>query len=101
MFRSVGSAIFGLFSDRFGRKWPFIVNNLLFIILELVSVSTYDFMTFLERRLACFDYLLTTYALVEFSRQPASVKRIISFLHAALSSDSPWVACTATPPPQP
>jgi MFS transporter, SHS family, lactate transporter len=37
MLRSVGSIIFGLASDRYGRKWPFIINNLLFIVLELVS----------------------------------------------------------------
>ncbi|KAK0112816.1 hypothetical protein ONS95_014545 [Cadophora gregata] len=35
MFRSVGSIIFGLAADRYGRKWPFVVNNILFIILEL------------------------------------------------------------------
>ncbi|KAK2051315.1 H+ symporter family protein [Colletotrichum caudatum] len=35
MFRSVGSIIFGIAADRYGRKWPFVVNNLLFIILEL------------------------------------------------------------------
>ncbi|KAH8725607.1 carboxylic acid transporter protein-like protein [Phaeosphaeriaceae sp. PMI808] len=43
MLRSVGSIIFGLAADRYGRKWPFIVNNLLFIILELATgfCSTY------------------------------------------------------------
>ncbi|OAQ98182.1 hypothetical protein LLEC1_07320 [Akanthomyces lecanii] len=35
MFRSVGSIVFGIASDRYGRKWPFVVNNLLFIVLEL------------------------------------------------------------------
>lgn len=35
MLRSVGSIIFGLAADRYGRKWPFIVNNILFIVLEL------------------------------------------------------------------
>jgi SHS family lactate transporter-like MFS transporter len=35
MFRSVGSIIFGLAADRYGRKWPFVINNLLFIVLEL------------------------------------------------------------------
>ncbi|GAO17349.1 uncharacterized protein UV8b_00221 [Ustilaginoidea virens] len=35
MFRSVGSILFGIASDRYGRRWPFIVNNLLFIVLEL------------------------------------------------------------------
>lgn len=36
MFRSVGAILFGVAADRYGRKWPFIVNNLLFIALELV-----------------------------------------------------------------
>ncbi|KAG7142198.1 Carboxylic acid transporter protein like [Verticillium longisporum] len=35
MFRSVGSVIFGIAADRYGRKWPFVVNNLLFVVLEL------------------------------------------------------------------
>ncbi|KAL9003714.1 MAG: hypothetical protein Q9188_003437 [Gyalolechia gomerana] len=35
MFRSVGAIIFGIASDRYGRKWPFVVNNILFIVLEL------------------------------------------------------------------
>ncbi|KAI1499249.1 H+ symporter family protein [Biscogniauxia marginata] len=35
MLRSVGSIVFGIAADRYGRKWPFIVNNLLFIVLEL------------------------------------------------------------------
>lgn len=43
MLRSVGAVIFGLLSDRFGRKWPFIVNCVLFIALELGTgfVQTY------------------------------------------------------------
>jgi SHS family lactate transporter-like MFS transporter len=35
MFRSVGSVLFGIAADRYGRKWPFVVNNILFIVLEL------------------------------------------------------------------
>jgi MFS transporter, SHS family, lactate transporter len=35
MFRSVGSILFGIAADRYGRKWPFVFNNVLFIILEL------------------------------------------------------------------
>lgn len=35
MFRSVGSTIFGIAADRYGRKWPFVINNILFIVLEL------------------------------------------------------------------
>lgn len=39
MLRSVGAIAFGIASDRYGRKWPFVVNNILFIVLELVSRS--------------------------------------------------------------
>ena len=35
MLRSVGAIIFGLFGDRYGRKWPFVINNIFFIIIEL------------------------------------------------------------------
>jgi SHS family lactate transporter-like MFS transporter len=44
MLRSVGSIIFGLAADRYGRKWPFVINNVLFIILELGTgfCSTYN-----------------------------------------------------------
>lgn len=44
MLRSVGAIIFGLASDRFGRKWPFIVNIGIFSVLELGTgfVQTYD-----------------------------------------------------------
>ncbi|KAK8081114.1 H+ symporter family protein [Apiospora hydei] len=44
MFRSIGSILFGIAADRYGRKWPFIVNNLLFIALELGTgfCQTYD-----------------------------------------------------------
>ncbi|POR33857.1 Carboxylic acid transporter protein [Tolypocladium paradoxum] len=44
MFRSVGSILFGIAADRYGRKWPFVVNNLLFVVLELGTgfCSTYS-----------------------------------------------------------
>jgi SHS family lactate transporter-like MFS transporter len=37
MLRSIGAIIFGILSDRYGRKWPMIINLGLFIILELGS----------------------------------------------------------------
>jgi len=44
MLRSVGSILFGLAADRYGRKWPFVINNVLFIVLELGTgfCSTYN-----------------------------------------------------------
>jgi SHS family lactate transporter-like MFS transporter len=35
LFRSVGAVLFGVFSDRFGRKWPLVFNLILVAILEL------------------------------------------------------------------
>ncbi|KAJ5094899.1 MFS general substrate transporter [Penicillium argentinense] len=50
MFRSVGSIIFGILSDRYGRKWPFIANNMLFIVFELATGFCQTFTQFLVTR---------------------------------------------------
>lgn len=50
MFRSVGSTIFGIAADRYGRKWPFVINNLLFIALELGTGFTQTYGQFLAVR---------------------------------------------------
>ncbi|PKS09877.1 hypothetical protein jhhlp_004500 [Lomentospora prolificans] len=50
MFRSVGAVIFGVLSDRYGRKWPFIVNNLLFVGIELGTGFCNTFPQFLACR---------------------------------------------------
>jgi SHS family lactate transporter-like MFS transporter len=50
MFRFVGAAIFGIAGDRYGRKWPFIVNNVLLIVLEMATGFTNTFKQFLAVR---------------------------------------------------
>src|SRR5215469_10972391 len=50
MFRSVGAIIFGIASDRYGRKWPFVVNNILFIVLELATGFCNTYRQFLAVR---------------------------------------------------
>ncbi|KAI0127185.1 carboxylic acid transporter protein-like protein [Xylariales sp. AK1849] len=50
MFRSVGSILFGIAADRYGRKWPFIVNNVLFIVLELGTGFCQTYQQFLACR---------------------------------------------------
>lgn len=37
MLRSVGALIFGAFADRYGRKWPMVINLALISVLELGS----------------------------------------------------------------
>lgn len=50
MFRPLGAAIFGLASDRFGRKWPFVINNVLLIIFELATGFCQTYKQFLAVR---------------------------------------------------
>ncbi|KAG1882779.1 carboxylic acid transporter protein [Suillus subluteus] len=44
LFRAVGAVIFGMISDRYGRKWPLVVNLLICCVLELGTgfVDTYS-----------------------------------------------------------
>jgi MFS transporter, SHS family, lactate transporter len=53
MLRSVGALIFGALSDRYGRKWPIIVNLVLFIMLELASGFAMNLSQFLAIRSLC------------------------------------------------
>ncbi|KAJ5833337.1 hypothetical protein N7474_001648 [Penicillium riverlandense] len=50
MLRSVGAIIFGIASDRYGRKWPFVVNLVLFIVLELGAGFAQTYRQFLACR---------------------------------------------------
>ena len=50
MLRSVGAIVFGIAGDRWGRKWPFIVNNMLFIVLELGTGFCQTYKQFLAVR---------------------------------------------------
>ena len=84
MLRSVGAISFGLAADKWGRKWPFIVNNVLFIILEMGTgfCKTLAFPTPLG---FCVDGL------------PAHVLADINnSWQSALSSVSPWARSTGT-----
>ena len=50
MLRSVGALIFGSLSDRYGRKWPFVINLSALIILELGTGFTHNLSEFLAVR---------------------------------------------------
>ncbi|KAI5953069.1 hypothetical protein KGF57_004061 [Candida theae] len=44
MFRTVGAVIFGSIGDTFGRKWPYIVNMILLMVIQIGTgfVTTYQ-----------------------------------------------------------
>ncbi|ANB12045.1 Jen1p [Sugiyamaella lignohabitans] len=50
MLRSVGALIFGLAGDKWGRKWPFIANLFLFIVLEIGTGFAQTYSGFLACR---------------------------------------------------
>jgi SHS family lactate transporter-like MFS transporter len=50
MSRPLGAAIFGIAADWFGRKWPFVINNLLLIIFELATGFCQTYQQFLAVR---------------------------------------------------
>lgn len=50
LFRPLGAAIFGLISDRYGRKWPLVVNLIIIAVLSLGSGFVNTFGEFLAVR---------------------------------------------------
>jgi SHS family lactate transporter-like MFS transporter len=50
LFRPLGAILFGILSDRLGRKWPLIANLLACAVLELGSGFVKNFHTFLAVR---------------------------------------------------
>ncbi|PFH49486.1 hypothetical protein AMATHDRAFT_63047 [Amanita thiersii Skay4041] len=50
LLRSVGAIIFGFLSDRFGRKWPLVINLLVVAVLELGAGFVQTFKQFLAVR---------------------------------------------------
>ncbi|KAF9458789.1 MFS general substrate transporter [Collybia nuda] len=57
LFRAVGAVIFGILSDRFGRKWPLVINLVLLSVLQLGAGFSQTFKQFLALR-ALFGVLM-------------------------------------------
>ena len=57
LLRSIGAAVFGVFSDYFGRKWPLVFNMWGLGALQVASIYCKDFNTFLGVR-AVFGLLM-------------------------------------------
>ncbi|KAL0071817.1 hypothetical protein AAF712_000739 [Marasmius tenuissimus] len=50
LLRSVGAAIFGLAGDRYGRKWPMVLNMIILGILQIATIYSKTFSQFLGVR---------------------------------------------------
>ncbi|KAL0581886.1 hypothetical protein V5O48_000115 [Marasmius crinis-equi] len=50
LLRSAGAVVFGIISDRYGRKWPLVVNLIIISILELGAGFVQNFEQFLAVR---------------------------------------------------
>ncbi|KAJ0417474.1 major facilitator superfamily domain-containing protein [Aspergillus carlsbadensis] len=50
LLRSVGAAFFGLAGDRYGRKWPMVINMIILGILQIATIYSSTFQQFLAVR---------------------------------------------------
>lgn len=50
LLRSVGAAFFGLAGDKFGRKWPMVVNMIILGLLQIATIYSGTFQQFLAVR---------------------------------------------------
>ncbi|KAL8865312.1 MAG: hypothetical protein Q9174_006954, partial [Haloplaca sp. 1 TL-2023] len=50
LLRSVGAAFFGLAGDKFGRKWPMVINMLVLGLLQIATIYSATFQQFLAVR---------------------------------------------------
>lgn len=50
LLRSIGAAIFGLAGDKFGRKWPMVVNMIVLGLLQIATIYCATFNQFLAVR---------------------------------------------------
>lgn len=50
LLRSVGAAFFGAAGDRYGRKWPMVINMLVLGLLQIATIYSTTFQQFLAVR---------------------------------------------------
>ncbi|CAK7904010.1 carboxylic acid transporter protein homolog [[Candida] anglica] len=81
MLRPVGAIIFGIATDYYGRKWPFIVNCLLFVVLEIGTGFAQTYAQFLGVR-ALFGVAMGgmygNAAVTALENQPKHAKSVLS-----------------------
>ncbi|OAA41752.1 carboxylic acid transport protein [Metarhizium rileyi] len=50
LLRSIGAACFGLAGDKWGRKWPMVVNMIVLGLLQIATIYSHNFQQFLAVR---------------------------------------------------
>ncbi|KAI5962107.1 uncharacterized protein KGF55_003183 [Candida pseudojiufengensis] len=81
MFRTLGAIIFGLIGDRYGRKWPFIVNLVLLCAIQIGTGFVKTYSQFLAVRAIfgiCMGGVFGVSLAEAISDAPASARGILS-----------------------
>lgn len=107
LFRSLGAVIFGVISDRYGRKWPLVVNLLIVAVLSLGTGFCTTFSAFLAVRCLfgiAMGGIWGLSASTGLENAPAASRGLLSgilqqgyafgYLLAASVNLSPWMART-------
>lgn len=50
LLRSIGAALFGLAGDKYGRKWPMVINMIVLGLLQIATIYSTTFQQFLAVR---------------------------------------------------
>jgi hypothetical protein len=111
LLRSVGAAFFGAAGDRYGRKWPMVINMLVLGLLQIATIYAQTFQQFLAVRSLFGLFMGGVYgnaiamALenapveVRFShnltlRRKLTIGRLEVSCQAYCNKDTPWVMCS-------
>lgn len=86
LLRSIGAAMFGLAGDKFGRKWPMVVNMLVLGLLQIATIYSKTFEQFLAVR-SLFGKLDSIAYPDDY---PLTEGRKVSSWEASTEMPSPW-----------
>jgi SHS family lactate transporter-like MFS transporter len=80
MFRTVGAVLFGYLGDRYGRKWPLILNLVCFISVEIGTSFVQTYAQFLGVRALFGIFMGSMYGLASATALEGAPKEARSFL---------------------
>nr|QFR37105.1 MFS transporter [Cyberlindnera americana] len=90
MVRSVGAVIFGLWTDKYSRKWPFITTAAMFLVLQIGTGFCKTYQQFLAVRALSGIAMGGTYATAAATSLDDSPVKARSFLSGLFFSSYAW-----------